>query len=200
MFGFAILIAHRVPKACVLKGVFVVLILGQLGCSFVLCSWDHWLMPSSDSQLFFTSVSDTLPTADVGSMKEAPGVLVSCLSHTLPLICFSLALGSDLLLWGNFYDPVSSGLIPLTYRLHHSFLYSWVFGDNPPLRTLIFPSWRQDETLETTFPPVSGFQLPCHLQHMGPSLRSCQTCYLPSVLWLTFFLFCILFSVFCSVM
>lgn len=152
VFGLAILIAHRVPKVCELKGVFVVLILGQLVCSFVLCRWDHWLMPSSDSQLFFMSLSDTLPRADVGSMKEAPGVLVSCLSHTLPLICFSLALGSDLRLWGNFYDPVSSGLIPLTYSLHHSFLYSWVFVDEntPSPVHLFFPlgdkmrPWRQD--------------------------------------------------------
>lgn len=136
VFGFEILIAHRVPKVCVLKGVFAVLILGQLVCSFILCNWESlinaffWFIT-----LFHViplTLSDTLPRADVGSIKEAPGVLVSCLSHTLPLI-ISVRLGSDLHLWGNFYDPVFSGLKPLTYTLHHSFLYSWFFGDkNPP--------------------------------------------------------------------
>lgn len=202
VFGFEILIAHHVPKVCVLKGVFVVLILGQLVCFFILCNWESLINANFWFITLFhvipLTLSDTLPRADVGSIKEAPGVLVSCLSHTLPLI-FSVALGSDLRLWGNFYDPVFSGLIPLTYTWHHSFLYSWFFGDKNSPGHLIFHSWWQDETLKKRFPPLLGFQLPCLLlTHrfcpIKPALH--LLCYL----WLTFFLFSILFYVFCSVL
>lgn len=188
MFVFEILIAHHVPKVCVLKGVFVVLILGQLVCFFILCNWESLINANFWFITLFhvipLTLSDTLPRADVGSIKEVPGVLVSCLSHTLPLI-FSVALGSDLRLWGNFYDPVFSGLIPLTYTWHHSFLYSWFFGDKNPPNTYFSLLVARGDLEEKISSPL---RFPAALSPSNTSLLSYKTCSSPSVLSLTYLL------------